>query len=65
MSEYAAPALSEPTLTFDERVRREIERNGITRPKGYDVSWHANPKVELHQFWTVASHEAMAIDLDA
>ena len=41
---------STPTLTLDDRIQREIERNGITRPTGYTVSWHANPEVEKHHF---------------
>lgn len=50
VTEYAPPLVSDPTLTLDQKVQREIERNGITRPKGYNVTWHANPKVELHHF---------------
>ncbi|OQV10620.1 Histone deacetylase domain-containing protein [Cladophialophora immunda] len=39
-----------PTLTLSAKIQREIEANGITRPKGYDVSWHYNPAVENHHF---------------
>jgi len=35
---------------FLAKVRREIEDNGIVRPKGYDVSWHVNPEIEKHHF---------------
>ncbi len=38
------------TFTIDEKVQREILKNGIVRPKGYTVSWHANPEVEKHHF---------------
>ncbi|KAL2428797.1 putative histone deacetylase HOS2 [Exophiala dermatitidis] len=39
-----------PTLTLSEKIQREIEENGIARPKGYTVSWHHNPAVENHHF---------------
>jgi histone deacetylase HOS2 len=35
---------------FLARVRREIQENGIVRPKGYNVSWHVNPEIEKHHF---------------
>lgn len=35
---------------FLSRVRREIQENGIVRPKGYNVSWHVNPEIEKHHF---------------
>lgn len=38
------------TLTLDEKVAREIIKNGIQRPKGYVVSYHANPEVERMHF---------------
>ncbi|KAL8945936.1 MAG: hypothetical protein Q9222_007597 [Ikaeria aurantiellina] len=38
------------TLTLDEKVAREIRKNGIQRPKGYIVSYHANPEVERMHF---------------
>lgn len=38
------------TLTLDQRIQQEIEKNGIERPKGYTVSWHANAQVEKHHF---------------
>ncbi|KAL2041998.1 hypothetical protein N7G274_005186 [Stereocaulon virgatum] len=38
------------TLTVDEKIRREIWRNGIQRPKGYTVSYHANPEMEKMHF---------------
>lgn len=41
---------SQPTFLLSSKIEREIERNGITRPKGYTVSWHANPEVENHHF---------------
>ena len=38
------------TLTIDEKVQREIRENGIHRPKGYTVSYHANPEMEKMHF---------------
>ena len=38
------------TLTIDEKVQREIRNNGIRRPKGYTVSYHANPEMEKMHF---------------
>jgi histone deacetylase HOS2 len=34
----------------EELVLKEVEENGIVRPKGYTVSFHYNPKVEQHHF---------------
>jgi histone deacetylase HOS2 len=31
-------------------AKREAIRNGIKRPKGYNVSWHLNAEVEKHHF---------------
>ena len=52
VTEYAPSRLvtPTPTLTLDDRIQREIERNGIQPPKGTVVSWHANPEVEKHHF---------------
>ncbi len=38
------------TFTVDEKVRREVWNNGIRRPKGYMVSYHANPDMEKMHF---------------
>ena len=38
------------TFTVDEKVRREVWSNGIRRPKGYVVSYHANPDMEKMHF---------------
>lgn len=38
------------TFTIDEKVQREILSNGISRPKGYTVSYHGNPEVEKMHF---------------
>ena len=38
------------TFTLDEKVQHEILKNGITKPKGYTVSYHANPEVEKQHF---------------
>ncbi|KAI9759889.1 MAG: histone deacetylase [Chaenotheca gracillima] len=48
VQEYAPP--TSPTLTLDQKIQREIEKNGIERPKGYTVSWHNNAEVENHHF---------------
>jgi histone deacetylase HOS2 len=55
VQEYDAPSGSSnpdprPTFTLSTRIRREIEENGIPRPKGYKVSFHHNPNVENHHF---------------
>ena len=41
---------SSSTLTVDQKVQREILNNGIHRPKGYTVSYHANPDMEVQHF---------------
>lgn len=38
------------TFTLDEKVQNEILKNGIERPKGYTVSYHANPAAEKQHF---------------
>ena len=38
------------TLTLDEKISIEAATNGIERPKGYKVSYHANPAVEKPHF---------------
>lgn len=38
------------TLTLDEKILAASLANGITRPKGYTVSYHANPEVEKQHF---------------
>jgi histone deacetylase HOS2 len=52
VQEYASPSStsSPPTLTYDSKIAQERIRNGITRPIGKIVSWHANPDVEQHHF---------------
>jgi len=32
------------------KVKEEIDKNGIVRPKGYNVSWHSQPEIEKHHF---------------
>lgn len=50
-NDYNHPQPGEtPTLTLDEKVAWEISKNGIKRPKGYTVSYHANPEVEKMHF---------------
>ncbi|KAL6713909.1 histone deacetylase [Lecanora helva] len=41
---------SSSTLTIDEKIQREIRNNGIRKPKGYTVSYHANPEMEKMHF---------------
>ncbi|KAL9043348.1 MAG: hypothetical protein Q9214_003463 [Letrouitia sp. 1 TL-2023] len=51
VQDYQNPQAGETlTLTLDEKIRREVLRNGIHRPKGYTVSYHANPEVEKMHF---------------
>lgn len=50
VQEYAAQPLAAPTLTLDRKAIHEDEYPDITKPKGYRVSWHANPAVEPHHF---------------
>ncbi|KAL9115872.1 MAG: hypothetical protein Q9227_000240 [Pyrenula ochraceoflavens] len=49
VQEYKAPT-DLPTVTYSKKINQELERNGVERPKGYTVSWHANPEVEKHHF---------------
>ncbi|KAL1991516.1 hypothetical protein VTN49DRAFT_4824 [Thermomyces lanuginosus] len=49
VQEYTAPPRT-ATFTVDQKTSRERRNNGIARPKGYRVSWHANPAVEGHHF---------------
>jgi histone deacetylase HOS2 len=32
------------------KVKEEIDKNQIVRPKGYNVSWHSQPEIEKHHF---------------
>lgn len=41
---------NQPTIMYDEKIKKELEKNGIDRPKGYTVSWHGNAEVEKHHF---------------
>ena len=50
VQEYAPPSSSTPTLTLDPKTTDQRLSNGIPRPQGYRVSWHANPAVEPHHF---------------
>ncbi|KAI9811128.1 MAG: histone deacetylase [Thelocarpon impressellum] len=50
VQEYQDPVHDSPTLRLDQKVEREIQRNGVERPKGYTVSWHNNAEVEQHHF---------------
>ncbi len=33
-----------------QKVKKQIQENGIVRPKGLTVSWHSNPEIEKHHF---------------
>ncbi|PLB37859.1 histone deacetylase HOS2 [Aspergillus candidus] len=48
VQEYAPPPSN--TLSLDRKATHERQYHAISRPKGYRVSWHANPAVELHHF---------------
>ncbi|EEQ86692.1 hypothetical protein RJZ56_006918 [Blastomyces dermatitidis] len=50
VQEYASPAVAQTSLSLDRKTSREVENEGFKRPKGYTVSWHANPDVEPHHF---------------
>jgi histone deacetylase HOS2 len=54
VQEYAPPSSAQPppssTLSADQKVTAQQQHNGVPPPKGYRVSWHANPAVELHHF---------------
>ena len=41
---------STSTLTLDEKIQHEAIKNRIKRPKGYTVSYHANPEMEDMHF---------------
>ena len=38
------------TMSLDDKVMTSIAQNDIKRPKGYTVSYHANPEVEKQHF---------------
>ncbi len=38
------------SATIEQKILREVEDNGIERPKGYNVSFHYNSDVEQHHF---------------
>lgn len=53
VQQWGAPSSSRPAmanLTLDQRIQREAEESGITRPQGYTVSFHYNSDVEQHHF---------------
>ena len=51
VQEYDADsAKTSQTFQLSAKIQREVELNGIQRPKGYTVSWHSNPEVENHHF---------------
>ncbi|PGH08689.1 hypothetical protein AJ80_07810 [Polytolypa hystricis UAMH7299] len=50
VQEYAPSTPAEPTLSLDRKTAHDAAYPEIQRPKGYRVSWHANPAVEPHHF---------------
>jgi histone deacetylase HOS2 len=53
VQEYKAPFRlrgDAENLQYLNHVKHEVVRNGITRPKGYKVSYHLNPDIEKHHF---------------
>ncbi|EER29608.1 histone deacetylase [Coccidioides posadasii str. Silveira] len=50
VQEYGAPPIPNQTLALDAKTANEVEHDIVKRPKGYRVSWHANPAVEPHHF---------------
>ena len=43
-------SLSDLNLALAQLADEEAQRNGIERPRGYNVSWHHNPDVEEFHF---------------
>ncbi|KZZ89099.1 Histone deacetylase [Ascosphaera apis ARSEF 7405] len=50
VQEYGPPTINLPTLTHDAKTAAALDHPIVERPKGYRVSWHANPQVEPHHF---------------
>lgn len=51
VQDYKTPQRgSTSTLTNDEKIQQETVKNNIRRPKGYTVSYHANPEMEDMHF---------------
>ncbi|GAM36933.1 hypothetical protein EIK77_003453 [Talaromyces pinophilus] len=51
VQEYDTPPTTRSvTFSVDQKINHERLHNGITRPQGYTVSYHANPAVEAHHF---------------
>jgi histone deacetylase HOS2 len=44
------PSARTVTFSVDQKTNTQRQNNGIARPQGYTVSWHANPAVEAHHF---------------
>jgi histone deacetylase HOS2 len=51
---YAVPQLKRPEDRDNhhmlQHIKDAMEKNGIKRPKGYNVSFHINPDIEQHHF---------------
>ncbi|KAK3694978.1 histone deacetylase-like protein [Podospora appendiculata] len=45
-----APADDRENAVFYNKMKRAAQEFNITRPKGYTVSYHANPEMEKHHF---------------
>lgn len=54
VQEYVVPQLKRPGDRPDseilQQIKEAVEKNGIKRPKGYNVSFHLNPDIEKHHF---------------
>ena len=51
VQEYRHPQRgSTSTLTLDQKIQHEAIRSQVRRPKGYTVSYHANPEMEDMHF---------------
>ncbi|TFB05837.1 Histone deacetylase phd1 [Trichoderma ghanense] len=53
VEEYTQPlgiASDADNAKFYQQCKRLAESSGITRPKGYNVSFHCNPEMEKHHF---------------
>lgn len=53
VQEYEPPfaaSTAEDNFRHLQDVKKARDDNGIKRPKGYNVSWHLNPEIELHHF---------------
>ncbi|KAM0329794.1 hypothetical protein ACHAQA_003958 [Verticillium albo-atrum] len=53
VEEYSIPLgrpSDEDNAKYFGKCKRYAQENGVTRPKGYNVSFHVNPEMEKHHF---------------